>query len=173
MHALLARIDAVNPRVNTIVTLARESALSAARRATAALGRGARLGPLHGVPVAIKDVTPTRGLRTTYGSTLFAEHVPDVDAVVVERLRAAGAIVIGKTNTPEFAFGPNTVPCGFTRSGLPVGLQLVGRGGHGAPRRRRLRDRAPLGRVPPARHERRVGLHRSDPGARAYNGPRR
>src|SRR5262249_7960023 len=77
------------------------------------------------VPVGIKDVTPTRGIRTTYGSKLFEEHVPDEDALVVERLRAAGAIVIGKTNTPEFAFGPNTSnavfgptrnPCDLTRT---------------------------------------------------------
>src|SRR5688572_22969227 len=93
MHALLARIDAVNPAVNAIVTLARDSALTEARRATAALRRSARLGPLHGVPVAIKDVTPTRGLRTTYGSTLFADHVPSEDAVAVERLTHPGAIV--------------------------------------------------------------------------------
>jgi amidase len=109
MQATLARIDAVNPRVNAMVTLDRDGALREARRATAALRRGAALPPLHGLPVGIKDVTPTRGLRTTYGSTLFADHVPDQDALVVARLRAAGAIVVGKTNTPEFAFGPNTV----------------------------------------------------------------
>jgi amidase len=108
MRAVLARIDAVNPRVNAVVTLARESALREARRATARLDRDAALSPLFGVPVAIKDVTPTRGIRTTYGSKLFETHVPDEDALVVERARAAGAIVIGKTNTPEFAFGPNT-----------------------------------------------------------------
>src|SRR5262245_23229467 len=108
MQVLLARIDAVNPRVNAVVTLARESALEEARKATARLKRGVTLPPLFGIPVAIKDVTPTRGIRTTYGSKLFETHVPDGDALVVERLRAAGAIVIGKTNTPEFAFGPNT-----------------------------------------------------------------
>jgi amidase len=108
MQAVLERIDRVNPRVNAIVTLARESALRDARRATAALGHRATLPPLHGIPVGIKDVTPTRGLRTTYGSKLYADHVPEDDALVVERLRAAGGIVIGKTNTPEFAFGPNT-----------------------------------------------------------------
>jgi amidase len=108
MRAVLDRIDRVNPQINAVVTLARESALRDARRATAALRRGVALPPLFGIPVGIKDVTPTRGLRTTYGSRLFADHVPDADALVVERLRAAGAIVIGKTNTPEFAFGPNT-----------------------------------------------------------------
>ena len=108
MDAVLARVAAVNPRVNAIVTLDADGARAQARKATASLRRGARVGPLHGVPVTIKDVTPTRGMRTTFGSTLFADHVPDEDALVVARLRGAGAIVIGKTNTPEFAFGPNT-----------------------------------------------------------------
>ena len=113
MQALLGRIDAVNPAVNAIVTLARDAALWNARRATAALKRGAALPPLFGVPVAIKDVTPTAGIRTTHGSKLFEDHVPTEDALVVQRLRAAGAIVLGKTNTPEFAFGPNTVNAVF------------------------------------------------------------
>jgi len=113
MQALLARIDAVNPVVNAIVTLARDAALWNARRATAVLKRGASLPPLFGVPVAIKDVTPTAGIRTTHGSKLFEDHVPAEDALVVQRLRAAGAIVLGKTNTPEFAFGPNTVNAVF------------------------------------------------------------
>jgi amidase len=113
MGAVLDRIEKVNPRINAIVTLARESALREARRATATLRRGAELPPLFGIPVGIKDVTPTRGLRTTHGSRLFEDHVPDADALVVERLRAAGAIVLGKTNTPEFAFGPNTVNAVF------------------------------------------------------------
>ena len=113
MQALLARVDAVNPSVNAIVTLAREAALWEARRATAGLKRNTTLPPLFGIPVGIKDVTPTRGLRTTFGSKLFESHVPDEDALVVERLREAGAIVIGKTNTPEFAFGPNTTNAVF------------------------------------------------------------
>ena len=131
MQATLARIDAVNPRVNAVVTLAREAALREARRATAALRRGAALPPLHGLPVGIKDVTPTRGLRTTYGSTLFAEHVPENDALVVERLRAAGAIVIGKTNTPEFAFGPNTVNRVFGATRNPWSPALTAGGSSG------------------------------------------
>ena len=131
LEALLARIDAVNPAVNAIVTLARDAALAEARRATDALVNGDRLGPLHGVPVAIKDVTATRGLRTTYGSTLFAEHVPTEDAVVVERLKAAGAIVIGKTNTPEFAFGPNTVNRVFGPTRNPWNLDLTSGGSSG------------------------------------------
>jgi amidase len=134
MRAVLERIDRVNPRVNAIVTLARESALAEARRATAALRRGATLPPLFGVPVGIKDVTNTRGLRTTHGSKLFADHVPEADALVVERLRAAGAIVIGKTNTPEFAFGPNTVNAvfGATRNPWDLGRTAGGSSGGSA-----------------------------------------
>ena len=131
MRAVLDRIDRVNPRVNAIVTLARESALREARRATARLRRGAVLPPLFGIPVGIKDVTPTRGLRTTYGSKLFEDHVPSEDALVVERLRAAGAIVIGKTNTPEFAFGPNTVNAVFGATRNPWDLSRTAGGSSG------------------------------------------
>jgi amidase len=131
MRAVLARIDLVNPRVNAVVTLVRESALREARRATAALRRGGALSPLFGIPVGIKDVTPTRGIRTTYGSKLFEEHVPDEDALVVQRLREAGAIVIGKTNTPEFAFGPNTVNAVFGATRNPWNPALTAGGSSG------------------------------------------
>jgi amidase len=131
MRAILARIDAVNPHVNAVVTLVRESALREARRATAALRRGAPLPPLFGVPVGIKDVTPSKDIRTTYGSTLFETHVPDEDALVVQRLRAAGAIVIGKTNTPEFAFGPNTVNAVFGATRNPWDLTRTAGGSSG------------------------------------------
>src|SRR5882672_5016447 len=131
METLLARIDAVNPQVNAIVTLAREAALWDARRATAALKRGAALPPLFGLPVGIKDVTPTRGLRTTFGSKLFEDHVPEDDALVVRRLRDAGAIIIGKTNTPEFAFGPNTTNALFGATRNPWNLALTAGGSSG------------------------------------------
>ena len=131
MQALLERIDAVNPDVNALVTLARDAALWEARRATAALKRGAVLPPLFGIPVGIKDVTPTRGLRTTFGSTLFKDHVPDEDALVVQRLRQAGAIVLGKTNTPEFAFGPNTTNAVFGATRNPWNLALTAGGSSG------------------------------------------
>jgi amidase len=131
VQALLDRIDAINPQVNAIVTLAREAALWEARRATAALKRGAALPPLFGVPVGIKDVTATRGLRTTYGSKLFEDHVPEEDALVVQRLREAGAIVIGKTNTPEFAFGPNTTNAVFGATRNPWNLALTAGGSSG------------------------------------------
>src|SRR5216117_28747 len=126
MWAVLERLDRVNPLVNAVVTLDREAALREARRATAALARrSAVLGPLHGIPVGIKDVTPTKGMRTTFGSKLFEDHIPMEDAAVVERLKAAGAIVLGKTNTPEFAFGPNTVNAVFGSTRNPWNLALT------------------------------------------------
>lgn len=104
----LARIAAVDPAVNAVVALDEERAFAAARAAEAAVGRGDALGILHGVPVLIKDTQETEGLRTTFGSPIHADHVPDADAGSVARLRAAGAIVFGKTNVPEWAAGANT-----------------------------------------------------------------
>jgi Asp-tRNA(Asn)/Glu-tRNA(Gln) amidotransferase A subunit family amidase len=100
--AVLERIRAVNPTVNAFCTVAEDAARAAAKAAEAAVMSGAALGPLHGVPISFKDLTPTAGLRTTFGSKVFERHVPEEDATVVERARRAGAIVIGKTNTPEF-----------------------------------------------------------------------
>ncbi len=108
MEAHLARIERANPRVNAIVTLVPERALRAAALADAALARGEDVGPLHGLPVAHKDLAPTRGIRTTFGSTVYKDFVPDLDALIVERLRGAGAITVGKTNTPEFGAGSQT-----------------------------------------------------------------
>jgi amidase len=104
----LAQIERVNPKVNAIVTLTAERALDEARARDAALGRGEPPGPLHGLPVAHKDLVPTRGIRTTYGSPIYRDHVPDEDGLIVERLRAAGAVTVGKTNTPEFGAGSQT-----------------------------------------------------------------
>ncbi len=103
VEELLERIAASQASLNAYITVCREEALAAAREAEAAVRRGDRLGPLHGVPVSIKDIVNTKGVRTTWGSRLMAENVPDADAVAVARLKAAGAIVIGKTTTPEFA----------------------------------------------------------------------
>ncbi|MCG8348780.1 MAG: amidase [Chloroflexales bacterium] len=108
MQAHLDQIEQVNPHVNAIVTLHAEQALEQARRADAALTRGDALGPLHGLPVAHKDLVLTRGIRTTFGSPIFKDFVPDQDELIVERLRQAGAISIGKTNTPEFGAGSQT-----------------------------------------------------------------
>ncbi|MFH9228083.1 amidase [Streptomyces lydicus] len=104
----LDRIERVNPAVNAIVTLDAEGALAAAAEADARLVRGAEVPPLHGLPIAFKDTHLTRGMRTTFGSPLFADHVPDEDDVVVDRLQRAGAIRLGKTNVPEFAAGSHT-----------------------------------------------------------------
>ena len=132
MQAVLARIDTVNPAVNAYVTVVREQALQAARRATAALGkRGPALPPLHGVPVSIKDLTPTRGIRTTWGSKIYEHHVPEEDALIVERLKAAGAIVLGKTNTPEFGAGGNTFNAVFGATRNPWNPALTCGGSSG------------------------------------------
>jgi amidase len=106
--AQLERIERLNPLVNAIVTLVPERALAEAAAADRARARGEALGPLHGLPIAIKDLVDTAGIRTTYGSPLYREHVPETDALLVERVRRAGAIVIGKTNTPEFGAGSQT-----------------------------------------------------------------
>lgn len=108
MEAHLAQIEAVNPRVNAVVTLTADAALDAARRADRALSRGEDVGPLHGLPVAHKDLVMTRGIRTTSGSPIFRDFVPETDALIVERLRRGGAITVGKTNTPEFGAGSQT-----------------------------------------------------------------
>ncbi len=131
MQGVLARVGQVNPRVNAIVTVVREGALRAARAATNALRRGTKLPPLHGVPVSIKDLTPTKGIRTTWGSKIFEQHVPQEDALIVERLKAAGAIVVGKTNTPEFGAGANTFNAVFGATRNPWNLALTCGGSSG------------------------------------------
>lgn len=108
MAAHLRQIERVNPKVNAIVTLVAEQALAAAGEADDRLARGEETGSLHGLPVAHKDLQDTRGIRTTYGSPIYRDHVPTTDSLLVERLRRAGAITVGKTNTPEFGAGSQT-----------------------------------------------------------------
>jgi amidase len=108
LAAHLKQIERVNPRVNAIVTLVAEMASEAAAKADEMQARKEKLGPLHGLPVAHKDLFDTRGIRTTFGSPLFKDYIPTEDNIVVERLRHAGAITIGKTNTPEFGAGSQT-----------------------------------------------------------------
>jgi len=108
MGAHLAQIEKVNPQVNAIVTLLPERAMDEARKSDEKMATGAELGPLHGLPVAYKDLVQTKGIRTTFGSLVFKDFVPEEDALLVERVRQAGAIVIGKTNTPEFGAGSQT-----------------------------------------------------------------
>ncbi|MGY0390616.1 amidase [Nocardioides sp. WG-D5] len=108
MAAHLSRIEKVNPAVNAIVTLAAEQAMEQAGMADERLAAGQKVGPLHGLPIAHKDNIPTAGMRTTQGSPLFADNVPEQNHVIVERVRAAGAISIGKTNLPELGLGSHT-----------------------------------------------------------------
>src|SRR5438309_7079035 len=107
-RAHLAHIERVNPNVNAIVTLTAECALDDARAKDAALARGEAPGPLFGLPVAHKDLVPTKGIRTTFGSPIYRVNVPAIDGLIIERLRAAGAVTLGKTNTPEFGAGSQT-----------------------------------------------------------------
>jgi amidase len=108
LAAHLQQIERVNPKVNAIVTLVAELATDAAAKADEMQARGETLGALHGLPVAHKDLLETRGIRTTFGSPLFKDNIPAEDDIVVDRMRRAGAITIGKTNTPEFGAGSQT-----------------------------------------------------------------
>ena len=134
LDAHLAAIAEINPKLNAIVTLAAAQAQDAARQAERAVARGEPLGPLHGLPVAIKDITPTAGIRTTFASPFYKDYVPAEDAEVVRRLKAAGAIVLAKTNTPEFACGANTdnVLFGPTRNPWNPALSPAGSSGGSA-----------------------------------------
>jgi amidase len=117
----LRRIEEVNPRLNAVVTLA-DDALERADAADEELARGDSRGPLHGVPITLKDSIDTAGLRTTAGTMGWRERVPDRDATVAGRLKAAGAIVVGKTNTPEFTWSDQTVNDVFGRTNNPWDL---------------------------------------------------
>jgi aspartyl-tRNA(Asn)/glutamyl-tRNA(Gln) amidotransferase subunit A len=101
-RAALDRIHRSQPELNAFITIADDQAMAQAREAEAKLMRGEPIGPLHGVPVAVKDLVPTEGIRTSWGSLIFKDHVPNSDATVVTRLKQAGAIIVGKTTTPEF-----------------------------------------------------------------------
>ncbi|MGY1744743.1 amidase [Blastococcus sp. SYSU D00695] len=134
LEAHLARIERVDPVVNAIVTRDPEGARAAADAADAALAAGDPVGPLHGLPAAHKDTHATGGMRTTWGSPLHAEHVPLRDELVVERLRRAGVVRVGKTNTPEFAAGSHTFNTlfGATHNPYRHGLSAGGSSGGAA-----------------------------------------
>ena len=138
-EAHLKQIERVNPKVNAIVTLAPEQAMEAARKADERLVKGETPGRLHGLPVAHKDLVETKGIRTTYGSPIYKDFIPDFDCLIVERMKAAGAITLGKTNTPEFGAGSQTfnqifgatcnpyntdLTCGGSSGGAAVSLEL-------------------------------------------------
>jgi amidase len=131
MRAHLEHIERVNPAVNAICTPVAEEALRAAEQADRRQARGEALGLLHGLPVGIKDLIDTQGIRTTYGSPIYADHVPEVDALVVTRYKQAGAIVIGKTNTPEFGAGSQTFNPVFGATRNPYNLERTCGGSSG------------------------------------------
>ncbi len=134
MAAHLEQIERVNPKVNAICTLLPQQAMRDAARADENLAKGATPGPLYGLPIAIKDLVDTKGIRTTYGSPIYKEFVPNEDALIVERLKSAGAIVIGKTNVPEFGAGSQTFnPVhGVTRNPYDLTKTCGGSSGGGA-----------------------------------------
>jgi amidase len=133
MAAHLARIDRVNPKINAIVTLVADRAMDGAKKADELQAKGGALGALHGLPVAHKDLVNTAGIRTTFGSPFYKNNVPTVDALIVKRERAAGAITLGKTNTPEFGAGSNTFNPVFGATHNPYNLaKTVGGSSGGA-----------------------------------------
>lgn len=129
--ALLDGISRLNPTLNAFITVMEESARAAARQADEELARGIDRGPLHGIPIAVKDVFSTKGVRTTCGSKVFANHIPDRDAAVVEKLAQAGAVLLGKTNMHELAYG---ITCANPHFGLvrnPCDLERIPGGSSG------------------------------------------
>jgi len=144
VEAVLARIEALQPTVNAFITVTAEEARAAARRAEAAVMAGERLGPLHGVPFSVKDLLPTRGVRTTMGSLIFADQVPAEDAVPVRRLREAGAILVGKTTTPEFGHKPLTDSPLFGATRNPWDLSRTAGGSSGGAAAAVVSGQAPL-----------------------------
>jgi len=130
VEACLERIQKCNPQINAICTL-NEKALDEARLLEQRSARDKEKGLLFGLPVGIKDVTPVAGIRTTFGSTLYRDYVPREDALVVSRLKEAGAVILGKTNTPEFAAGGNTYNEIFGRTSNPWNPELSAGGSTG------------------------------------------
>ena len=134
LSAHIAQIERVNPRLNAIVTTAFDRAMSDARRADDAMARGTPLGALHGLPIAHKDLVETEGIRTTRGSPFYRDFVPTQDAPIIRRMRAAGAVTLGKTNTPEFGAGSHTFNTvfGATRNPYDTGKTCGGSSGGAA-----------------------------------------
>ena len=132
MQAYLAQVERFNPTVNALVSLrSHEDVLDEAAQRDRELDQGQSRGWMHGMPQAIKDLAATQGLRTTLGSPLFAEHVPQEDAISVARVRASGAIIIGKTNVPEFGLGSQTYNSVFGTTGNAYDPRLVAGGSSG------------------------------------------
>ena len=131
MTAHLAQIERINPKVNAIVTLVADRAMAAAARADEMTAKGGPLGVLHGLPVAHKDLVDTAGIRTTRGSRFYLDNVPTRDALIVERIHAAGALTLGKTNTPEFGAGSQTFNAVFGPTRNPYDLSKTCGGSSG------------------------------------------
>ena len=131
LQAHLDQIERVNPIINAVVTLLPERALADARAADAALARGDDVGPLHGLPIAHKDTLATKGIRTTQGSPIYVDEVPDESALIVDRLQNGGAIPIGKTNVPEFGAGSQTFNTVFGTTLNPYDLSKTPGGSSG------------------------------------------
>ncbi|MGD9831051.1 MAG: amidase [Hyphomicrobiaceae bacterium] len=142
--SFLAQIEALNPSVNAVCTL-NDAALADADAADRRLSAGGAPRPLEGVPFVVKDILPVKGMRTTYGSEIFRDHVADVDVISVERMRAAGGIVIGKSNTPEFAHDINTSNRIFGLTRNPLNLNVTAGGSSGGTGAAIAADMAPIG----------------------------
>ena len=127
----LARIDELNPTINAFITVMHESALAAAREADAEIHAGRWRGPLHGIPIGIKDLIDTAGVRTTCGSALFAERIPTKDAEIVRRLKSAGAVIVGKQNLQEFAYGGTSTSSYFGPVRNPLNTERIAGGSSG------------------------------------------
>jgi amidase len=134
LDAHITRIDEVNPSINAVVTLSVERAMEDASLADAAYARGESLGPLHGLPIAHKDLAMTAGIRTTMGSPIFADQIPAEDELMIARLRAAGCVTVGKTNVPEFGAGSHTFNkvFGVTRNPFDLSRSVGGSSGGAA-----------------------------------------
>lgn len=131
LESCLAQTDRIDPAVNAMVTRADKRARAEAAAAERAVLNGDRLGPLHGLPVAIKDLQPTEGIVTTFGSEAMAENVPEFDAGIVAKVRSAGGIVTGKTNIPEYSIGANTINRLFGATGNPFDVDQTCGGSSG------------------------------------------
>lgn len=129
--AHLEQIEKVNPKVNAIVTLTAEQALADADYADSAIMRGESLGMLHGLPIAHKDMQLTKGIRTTFGSPIYENFIPDKNSLVIERIKNAGAITLGKTNVPEFGAGSQTFNTVFGATKNPYDLSKTCGGSSG------------------------------------------
>ena len=127
----LDRISATNTVINAVVTVSEETALNQAKDIDKRISKGEQVGPLAGVPIGVKDVTATAGIRTTFGSPLFADHIPDKDDIIVQRVKEADGVIIGKTNTPEFATGGNTYNDVFGATRNPWNTELSAGGSTG------------------------------------------